>query len=74
MALIYRGVIIEDRRYEVILSENQIGEQETEIFLWCHNDFGDIDDGYWDWDWVGYSLCFYFLKETDAMAFKLRWI
>lgn len=74
MALIYRRIIIEDRKHLVLLSEDSLAERETEIFLWCHNNFGDIDDGYWDWEWRSSSLCFYFFKEIHAVAFKLRWI
>lgn len=73
MALIYRGITIEDRKHEIILSKNNIIGQETEIFLWCYENFGNIDDGYWEWGGVGDAVYFKFLKETDAAAFKLRW-
>lgn len=74
MALIYRGITIEDRKYEVILPRDEVVEQKwVDIFSWCYENFGDIDDGYWEWTGLNHSLHFYFFKEAHAMAFKLRW-
>jgi len=74
MALIYRGITIEDRKYEVTLPRDKINGQEVDIFSWCYENFGVIDDGYWEWAGCNKLLYFYFLKEAHAAAFKLRWI
>ena len=74
MALIYRGVTIEDRKHEVILARDKIDEHEIiDIFTWCYDHFGDVDDGYWTWAGDTSFLYFYFYKETHAVMFKLRW-
>lgn len=76
MALIYRGITIEDRKHEVILPLKKFEGQETEILTWCYENFGNRDDnGLWDfWAWsADAAVYFTFLKETDAMAFRLRW-
>lgn len=67
-----------DREYEVILPLKKLKEREIEIFAWCHENFGDrCADGLWYY--YGYyspdkKIQFVFLRETDAMAFKLRWL
>ena len=75
MALIYRGITIEDRKHEVILPLKKFEGQETEILTWCYENFGNRDDnGLWDfWDDAREVVYFKFLKETDAMAFRLMW-
>lgn len=74
MALIYRGVTIEDRKHEVILSRDKINEHEiVDIFTWCYDNFGGVEDGYCHWQWRFDFLYFCFRDEKHAMAFKLRW-
>lgn len=76
MALIYRRITIEDRKHEVILPIKKFEEHQVEILTWCYENFGNRDDnGLWDfWAWDAYKTAhFTFLKETDAMAFRLRW-
>ena len=77
MALIYRGVTIEDRKHEVILSLKTFEGQETEILTWCYENFGNRDDnGLWNITgrWSTYKTVYFtFLRETDAMAFRLMW-
>lgn len=76
MALIYRGVIIKNHKHEVTLPIKQFEEHKVEVLTWCHENFGNRDDsGLWDfWAWDARGAYFTFLKETDAMAFRLRWI
>lgn len=76
MALIYRNATIEDRIYEVMMSYEKFQDEKVDILTWCYDNFGKRDDsGLWDWMWNpdATTMCFYFLKETHAMAFKLRW-
>lgn len=75
MALIYRGVTIEHRNHRVTLFPDVFGPQETEILTWCVENFGyGCDNEVWDLLMSDRTAHFTFLKETDAMAFRLRWI
>ena len=75
MALIYRGATIENRKHEVILPFKNYENREIEIITWCYTNFGErSDNGLWGY-WETYKkVHFIFLKETDAMAFRLMWI
>jgi len=71
-------MMFEDRKYEVILLLKKLKDREIEIFTWCRENFGDrCASGLWDY--YGYygphkKVQFVFLRETDAMAFKVRWL
>ena len=77
MGLIYRGITIEDRKYTIILSLKIFQGQETEILTWCYENFGSRgDNGLWNISgrWSTYKTVYItFLRETDAMAFRLTW-
>lgn len=43
----------------------------NEIVVWCKKTFGN---DYETWDFKSNGCIFSFEKETEAMAFKLRWV
>ncbi|KKM75136.1 hypothetical protein LCGC14_1393370 [marine sediment metagenome] len=43
----------------------------NEIVVWCKKTF---DNDYETWDFKSNGCIFSFEKETEAMAFKLRWM
>lgn len=76
MSLIYRGITIENRKHEVVLPISKLEECEAEILTWCVENFGyHEDNGLWNlFVWLpNRTARFTFLRETDAMAFRLMW-